>query len=58
MLRQSRNSKETFVREEINVIKEVARDTVEVKDTVRREELDLDTEGSSVINEIHSSDEH
>ncbi|MFB2877946.1 DUF2382 domain-containing protein [Floridanema aerugineum] len=50
--------KETFVREEINVRKEVARDTVEVKDTVRREELDLDTEGSSVINEIHSSEEH
>ena len=48
--------KETFVREEINVRKEVALDTVEVKDTVRREELDLDTESSFNINESHSSD--
>ncbi|MFB2934598.1 DUF2382 domain-containing protein [Aerosakkonemataceae cyanobacterium BLCC-F154] len=50
--------KETVVREEINIRKEVARDTVEVKDTVRREELDLDTEGSSKINELHSPDDH
>ncbi|HEY9299016.1 MAG TPA: YsnF/AvaK domain-containing protein, partial [Phormidium sp.] len=50
--------KEAFVREEINIRKEVARDTVEVKDTVRREELDLDTEGSSTINQLHSPNDH
>lgn len=50
--------KQAFVREEVNVRKEVLRDTVELKETVRREELDLDTEGSSTINELHTSDEH
>lgn len=41
--------KQTFVREEINVRKEVTQETVELKDTVRREELDLDTRGDSTI---------
>jgi uncharacterized protein (TIGR02271 family) len=37
--------KQAFVREEVNVRKEVDRDTVSSKETVRREELDVDTEG-------------
>lgn len=41
--------KQAFVREEINVRKEVTQETVELKDTVRREELDLDTSGDSTI---------
>ncbi|MBV6624329.1 MAG: DUF2382 domain-containing protein [Rivularia sp. (in: Bacteria)] len=35
--------KEAFVREEVKVKKEVERDTVEAKETIRREELDVDT---------------
>lgn len=37
--------KETFVREEVSVRKEVERDSVEAKETLRREELDVDTDG-------------
>ena len=42
--------KEAFVREEVRVRKEIDHDTVEAQETVRREELDLNTEGGSVIN--------
>lgn len=35
--------KEAFVREEVKVKKEVERDTVEAQETVRREELDVDS---------------
>ena len=38
--------KEAFVREEVNIRKEVERDTVEAQETLRREELDIDTKGS------------
>lgn len=38
--------KEAFVREEIKVTKIVEHDTVEAQETIRREELDIDTEGS------------
>jgi uncharacterized protein (TIGR02271 family) len=38
--------KETFIREEVRVTKIVDRDTVEVQETIRREELDVDTEGN------------
>lgn len=41
--------KEAFLREEVNVRKEIDRDTVQTEDTVRREELDLKTEGQPVV---------
>jgi uncharacterized protein (TIGR02271 family) len=37
--------KEAFVREEVRVKKDVTQETVQAEDTVRREELDVDTEG-------------
>jgi uncharacterized protein (TIGR02271 family) len=40
--------KEAFVREEINVRKEVDRDTVDAEETIRREELDVDAQGRSI----------
>jgi uncharacterized protein (TIGR02271 family) len=43
--------KEAFVREEVRVRKEVDRDTVEAQDTIRREELDINTEGTPVVDE-------
>jgi len=39
--------KQAFVREEVQVRKEVEQDTVEATDTVRREELDVKTEWES-----------
>ncbi|HEY9699930.1 MAG TPA: DUF2382 domain-containing protein [Trichocoleus sp.] len=41
--------KETILREEVKVKKVVDRDTVNADETLRREELDLDTEGRPVI---------
>lgn len=41
--------KKAFVREEVNIRKEVERDTVEATETLRREELDIDTEGNPVV---------
>lgn len=41
--------KEAFVREQVNIRKEVERDTVEAEEEVRREELDLDTQGRPVV---------
>ncbi|MFW9260603.1 DUF2382 domain-containing protein [Nostoc sp. CALU 546] len=43
--------KEAFVREEVRVKKVVERDTVEAQDTVRREELDVDTAGNLNVQE-------
>ena len=43
--------KEAFVREEVRVKKVVERDTVEAQDTIRREELDVDTEGNLQVQE-------
>lgn len=40
--------KEAFVREEVNVRKEVDRDTVEAEEKIRREELDIDGEGRTI----------
>ncbi len=37
--------KKAFVREEVNIRKEVERDTVESTETIRREELDVDVQG-------------
>ena len=42
--------KEAFVREEIRVTKVVDHETVETEETIRREELDIDTQGSPVVN--------
>lgn len=42
--------KQAFVREEVNVRKEVEQDTVTARETIRREELDVETEGDAVIN--------
>jgi uncharacterized protein (TIGR02271 family) len=41
--------KEAFVREEVRIRKEVERDTVEAEETLRREELDIDTDGRRVV---------
>ncbi|MEM7760527.1 MAG: DUF2382 domain-containing protein [Cyanobacteria bacterium P01_A01_bin.40] len=42
--------KQAFVREEVSVRKEVEKDTVSASETIRREELDLHTEGEAVVN--------
>lgn len=41
--------KKAFVREEVNIRKEVTQDTVNSTETVRREELDVDVDGNPVI---------
>ena len=41
--------KEAFVREEVKIRKEVEQDTVEAEETLRREELDIDTKGRRVV---------
>lgn len=41
--------KEAFVREEVNVRKEVDQDTVEANDTIRRERLDVNKSGNPVV---------
>jgi uncharacterized protein (TIGR02271 family) len=41
--------KEAFVREEVNVRKEVEQKTVDSQETLRREELDIDTQGRPVV---------
>src|SRR4028118_541829 len=41
--------KEAFVREEVKVTKEVVHTTVEGEETLRREELDVKTEGTAVV---------
>lgn len=41
--------KETVVREEVRVRKEVERDTVNVNETLRREELNVDTQGRPTV---------
>jgi len=41
--------KEAFVREEVNVRKEVVRSTVDGEETLRREELDIKTDGTPVV---------
>ncbi len=47
--------KEAFVREEVRVKKVVERDTVEAQDTIRREELDVDTAGELRVQETDTS---
>lgn len=43
--------KEAFVREEVNVRKEVVRSTVDGEETLRREELDVKTDGTPVVDD-------
>jgi len=43
--------KEAFVREEVRVRKEVAHDTIQAEETVRREELDVNTSGDLIVDE-------
>ncbi|MBW4517619.1 MAG: DUF2382 domain-containing protein [Timaviella obliquedivisa GSE-PSE-MK23-08B] len=43
--------KEAFVREEVSVRKEVDHETVNAEETLRREELNLDTQGRPVVDE-------
>lgn len=41
--------KEAYVREEVNIRKEVVRSTVEGEEILRREELDINTDGTPVV---------
>ena len=41
--------KEAFVREEVRVRKEVDHETVEAEETLRREELDVNTQGNPIV---------
>ena len=43
--------KEAYVREEVNVRKEVVRSTVEGEETLRREELEVKTDGTPVVDQ-------
>ncbi|MGB3206195.1 MAG: YsnF/AvaK domain-containing protein [Crinalium sp.] len=47
--------KQAFVREEVKIRKEVEQEVVQVNDQVRREELDIDTQGQSVIDRNNKS---
>jgi len=42
-------SKQAFVREEVSVRKEVEKDTVSARETIRREELEVENEGDVVV---------
>jgi stress response protein YsnF len=37
------------LREEVRIRKEVEQDTVEAQETIRREELDVDTQGRPIV---------
>ena len=52
---QAQISKEAYVREEVRVKKVVEQDTVETKETVRREELDIETQGDLRVNDSNYS---
>lgn len=41
--------KEAFIREEIRIMKKIEQDTIEVEETLRREELDIDTNNFNLI---------
>lgn len=43
--------KEAFVREQVSVRKEIDRDVVDVEDTIRREQLDIDSPGNDIVEE-------
>jgi uncharacterized protein (TIGR02271 family) len=46
--------KEAFVREEVRVKKVVEQQTVEAQDTIRKERLDIDTQGELEIDEARA----
>lgn len=46
--------KEAFVREEVTIKKIVEQSTVEAEEIIRREELDIDTEGQPDLNQINT----
>lgn len=46
-------SKEAVLREEVKVSKEVDRDTVNAQEKIRREELDIDSEGRQIVDKNH-----
>lgn len=48
--------KQTFVREEVEVHKEVEKDVVSSQETIRREELDIDTDGDTVVDRDRNRD--
>ncbi|WP_017716926.1 DUF2382 domain-containing protein [Kamptonema formosum] len=48
--------KQAFVREEVSVRKETDRDTIETTDRVRREKLDVKTEGHPAVDDRHLTD--
>ena len=50
---QAEINKEAYVREEVKVKKVVEQDTVEAKETIRREELDIDTQGDLHVNDTN-----
>ena len=52
---QAQITKEAYVREEVRVKKVVEQDTVEAKETVRREELDIETQGDLRVNDSNSA---
>ena len=41
--------KQAFVREEVNIRKEVEQDTVSARETIRREELDVETDNDTIV---------
>ncbi len=47
--------KETFVREEVSIRKEVDREIVEAREQLRREELDIDKEGRATVERSEES---
>lgn len=47
--------KQAFVREQVSVRKEVEYNTLEIEDKIRREELDLDVQGSNDINQTNNT---
>lgn len=50
---QAEVHKEAYVREEVKVKKIVEQDTIEANETIRREELDVDTQGDLRVNDTN-----
>ena len=46
--------KQAYVREEVNIRKEVDRDTVDAQEEIRREEVDVDTKGNPKVNRTNN----
>jgi uncharacterized protein (TIGR02271 family) len=49
--------KEAFLREEVSIRKEVTQETVDTEETLRREELDIDTQGNPTIDNCSNQTE-